>query len=1237
MRIKLFFLRRPATPVAFIFIFFITACQPTNTTIGRRLPLTVGTGTPTSGGSTSPAKLEFIVPPLALYANLPLSQSPVLVVKDLQGNVVSSSSELITVSVTVGTGTLTGNLSKHFINGVVNFTDLTYSASATGVVLRFTSGGLTLDTAPLSFTTAVGLADITPDDVSFETIVTHTPGPGGRTTSNTITVSGLNAEINASVSGEGTPRLRLNNGAPQTTLSNVKNTDFIVVEADAPLIHGGTHLITITLGGRTETFEIRYADPNVVAYAFVASGTTTGNNISNTYCNSKANSAGYFGNWMSMTTLGGMRLKDRLPFQWGVLKRLDGQVIANNWNQLWSGTLAHSISINELGNSSTAQVYTGVFDTSTTAATTPLSHTCNDWSIGSATAMATFGLSDSTSNTWMKSGLQGCDIARTVYCMSVPTGTQDTNPNDVSFTEVVNTTPSQRKSSEVATVNGVTTPILVSVGGASGNPKLKINGGLEVTSGTVGNGDQIQLFMDTPVVTGQKNIASLILGDDSASWWIGLADSTQISAVFVSSATYGGDLGGILGANTKCQTLATAQGFSGTWTAILETSVSPMKSNLPWNWGQLRRLDGAAVATSWADLWDGSIVNPINVSETLATQNREVWSGGMGNNDACAGFSVNGGGWVGQGGNSTQSTAHWLHSGTYNCSEMKSIYCMADFAGVNDSSPLPLTFTRKTTMNAGEVVDSDESTVGGITVPITAVLSGTQGNPVLKINGVASASTTATVQLGDKIKITMTAPTVAGTEYSNTLILGSDVYSIQLGYVDTSKGARVFVTSQTTSPGAGLSQFDSFCTSAAETAGLGGTWKALISTDSVDAKNRVPWNWNTLKLTDGTTLVANNWDDLWDGTLAHAIDMDENKNAGLNYYTATGTLVNGARSLGLNYNNWSSNNGVYKYGTASATNSNWITSPGASSSSQTHLYCIEDPSAPADRIPTLLTHPYKVFQEVSTRVASEPYVVMGLSTSVNLDLIDLSPGGIGNASYSVNGGLAQAPGATTSVNNGDSIVLSMDSPATLNSSHKLTFSIGDSGPIPWRVWSKGVTTGTLIKRIFVSELYVAGSLGGLVGADNLCVTEATLAGRGGQWKALLSGEKTDESSWAVNRMGYHWTELWTMAADGSPALRVLSAPNLWNNSTLENLPNTDEQGVIPSTVLRNFTNTNQYGFGIESGESICYGYINGSGTLKGKIYEGGFAGTLGGSYWINSNLANDSCYTNQRRLYCVEQ
>ncbi len=96
------------------------------------------------------------------------------------------------------------------------------------------------------------------------------------------------------------------------------------------------------------------------------------------------------------------------------------------------------------------------------------------------------------------------------------------------------------------------------------------------------------------------------------------AGTPTTKLVFLTSATYdGNDFGGLSGADDECQALADAAGLSGDFRAWISDSFSSpasdgtfVQSDVPYV-----RLDGVMVASSWADLVDGTILAQIEVDE----------------------------------------------------------------------------------------------------------------------------------------------------------------------------------------------------------------------------------------------------------------------------------------------------------------------------------------------------------------------------------------------------------------------------------------------------------------------------------------------------------------------------------------------------------------------------------------------------------------------------------------------
>ena len=114
-----------------------------------------------------------------------------------------------------------------------------------------------------------------------------------------------------------------------------------------------------------------------------------------------------------------------------------------------------------------------------------------------------------------------------------------------------------------------------------------------------------------------------------------------------------------------------------------------------------------------------------------------------------------------------------------------------------------------------------------------------------------------------------------------------------------------FITS--TDPGCTLStieEYNAYIQDLANAAGLGdATWKVLGSTSLVDARDNTGTNPAVdgvgvpVYLVDGTTLVADNNADLWDGEVAHIIDQDEYGTA-KSHWPFTGTYWDGTLCTG---------------------------------------------------------------------------------------------------------------------------------------------------------------------------------------------------------------------------------------------------------------------------------------------------------------------------------------------------
>lgn len=99
--------------------------------------------------------------------------------------------------------------------------------------------------------------------------------------------------------------------------------------------------------------------------------------------------------------------------------------------------------------------------------------------------------------------------------------------------------------------------------------------------------------------------------------------------LFLSSATYDGNLGGLAGADAKCQALADSAQLQGTYRAWLSSSTIDAVSRMTPSNKRYLLPDGTKVADNLEDLADGSLDHALNVHETgvAAAGNPEVWTG----------------------------------------------------------------------------------------------------------------------------------------------------------------------------------------------------------------------------------------------------------------------------------------------------------------------------------------------------------------------------------------------------------------------------------------------------------------------------------------------------------------------------------------------------------------------------------------------------------------------------------
>lgn len=168
------------------------------------------------------------------------------------------------------------------------------------------------------------------------------------------------------------------------------------------------------------------------------------------------------------------------------------------------------------------------------------------------------------------------------------------------------------------------------------------------------------------------------------------ASSTQVTSlapgggyqsIFVTSTSYSGILGGISGADAKCQARADAEALGGSWKAILSIGGQHAINRIVIS-GEVRNLNNNKVADNSADFWDGTLDSAVGYDETGAPTSVSVWTStdelGSASANNCSNWtSDDGGGYSGDSGLSQSTSSTWLSNTDLDCGSGNArLYCI---------------------------------------------------------------------------------------------------------------------------------------------------------------------------------------------------------------------------------------------------------------------------------------------------------------------------------------------------------------------------------------------------------------------------------------------------------------------------------------------------------------------------------------------------------------------------------
>ncbi|MAF31624.1 MAG: hypothetical protein CMF60_05415 [Magnetococcales bacterium] len=246
-----------------------------------------------------------------------------------------------------------------------------------------------------------------------------------------------------------------------------------------------------------------------------------------------------------------------------------------------------------------------------------------------------------------------------------------------------------------------------------------------------------------------------------------------------------------------------------------------------------------------------------------------------------------------------------------------------------DTTPDSFDFTNLTDQGLGQIILSNTENITGFDGPIIAEVSG-GGSPAISINGGAWL-TAGNINPGESLRVRMNASPSVSTALVATVTVGtvSDNWTVTTKAGQT----RIFQTSVSYVGGSigGLSGADAICQSRASLKGYAGSWKAILSDSTANAKDRLTITYPVVRASDSTVVESIN---LWNGSLENKITPA----GGANVWSGTDAT---GEATANHCNDWSSTGATGQGGFSGNTSPGWIDTGSGACTGQKRLHCIE--------------------------------------------------------------------------------------------------------------------------------------------------------------------------------------------------------------------------------------------------------------------------------------------------------
>ena len=398
-------------------------------------------------------------------------------------------------------------------------------------------------------------------------------------------------------------------------------------------------------------------------------------------CAARASAAFLGGRWKAVLSDDYVRGSDHLKVSGVVYNtRPSGsggpQIVASGSGTFWSSSHSNPTNFNESGGTVSNNVWTGTQNDGGI----PAGLTCSNWTVSSGSAA--FGSSVATGTSWSYSSSTTCATTYPIYCI-----------------DAQNPTPNPATGFTVSPANNVSMDLQWRVN--SNNSDTFDDLGFRIYRST--NGSTYTLiatttqyastYTDTGLTNGTTywykvaaiNTVSATTYESVHTAAASAVASTTVHRIFATSSAHTGNLGGLSGGDSICQTRANEAALGGTWKAVLSSSATNASFRITIGGPVYNLRLGSAggrqiVATNSGTFWSTSHTNPIDFAETGATVGAAVFtgtdtSGTKVTSQNCTDWTLGSGGSHAYG-SSTSTSSNWIWTSNNTCGTSSRIYCI---------------------------------------------------------------------------------------------------------------------------------------------------------------------------------------------------------------------------------------------------------------------------------------------------------------------------------------------------------------------------------------------------------------------------------------------------------------------------------------------------------------------------------------------------------------------------------